>query len=328
MRASFPRLRPLAAAFAALLALAAPAAAQQEAPALRLFSLGAGEVTGGYYAAASAICDATNRLERGAIRCSPEATPGSRYNIEALRSGQIDFAMLQSDWQRFAYEGSIAFTRQGPMANLRSLFSLYPEELTILARRGAGVAGVQDLAGRRIDVGLPASGRRGTALALLAEVGLTAEDFAAMAELPTNAALQALCQDRIDATLLVTGHPNAAVARGIRDCGLEIVPLEPGLIDRLLAASPDYLRRTIPAGLYPPLDRPVETFAVMATMVTRDDVPADVVEKVVADTLAELPVLKVTVPTLRDMRPAAMRKDGLTAPLNPGAAAAFDRAAP
>ena len=99
------------------LMLAAPAAAQE----LRLFTVGAGEVGGGYYAAANAICDRVNRKEVGRLRCSPEATSGSLYNLAALRNGQLDFALVQSDWQRAAYEGTDAFATAGPMTDLRSV---------------------------------------------------------------------------------------------------------------------------------------------------------------------------------------------------------------
>ena len=87
---------------AALAAAGLPAGAID----LRLFTLGSGEVGGGYFAAANAICELLNRERRGVLRCSPEATPGSIYNLAALRDRQLDFALVQSDWQRYAYEGS------------------------------------------------------------------------------------------------------------------------------------------------------------------------------------------------------------------------------
>jgi len=115
-------------ALPALLALllAGPLAAQD----LRLFSVGAGDVEGGYYSAARAICDAVNRAERGRLRCSPEPTSGSLYNLAALADGQLDFALVQSDWHKHAIEGGSIFATRGAMANLRSVMSLYPSRST------------------------------------------------------------------------------------------------------------------------------------------------------------------------------------------------------
>ena len=51
--------------------------------------------------------------------------------------------------------------------------ALYPEPLTIVARADAGVAGVEDLAGKRVALGEPGSGTRAIADALVAALGWT-----------------------------------------------------------------------------------------------------------------------------------------------------------
>ena len=91
---------------------------------LQLFTLGSGGVSGSYYAAARALCDEVNRSERGRLRCSPDPTAGSIYNLRALRQGQVDFAFVQSDWQRQAYEGKGGYANVGPMQDLRSVLGL------------------------------------------------------------------------------------------------------------------------------------------------------------------------------------------------------------
>ena len=87
------------------------------------------------------------------------------------------------------------------------------------------------------------------------------------------------------------------------------------------------MRSTIPAGTYPSLTSDVPAFAVTATLVTRSDVDADIVEALVSDTLAALPDLAVRSPLFEGLSPMAMRSRGLTAPLHPGAEAAFSTAA-
>ena len=92
----------------------------------------------------------------------PGGDPGSLYNLTSLRDGQLDFALTQSDWQKAAYEGSRFFASAGPMSDLRAVMSLYPEAITILARSGSGIVQVNDLIGKRVDVGppRPAAARR------------------------------------------------------------------------------------------------------------------------------------------------------------------------
>jgi uncharacterized protein len=43
------------------------------------------------------------------MRCSPDPTPGSVYNVVALAEGQIDFALVQSDAHHFAVTGTGPF---------------------------------------------------------------------------------------------------------------------------------------------------------------------------------------------------------------------------
>jgi TRAP transporter TAXI family solute receptor len=293
---------------------------------LRLFTLGAGDVTGGYYAAATAICDTVNTHESGALRCSPDPTTGSIYNLDALRSGELDFALVQSDWHRRAYEGSGQYTRLGPMADLRSVMGLYGETLTILARRDAAIAGLTDLVGKRVDVGHPASGRRATVDQVLDVMGFDDADFTQLSEFPVGAALDALCEDDIDATLLIVGHPNAGVGRVMQDCDAVLVPLSNDDATAIIAGLPDMKRSIISRDSYPEMETGISSVAVTATVVTRADIDPVIVESLVRNTLANLDILGRKARVLQGLTPAEMHVVGLTAPLHPGAEQAFAEA--
>lgn len=292
---------------------------------IQFFSVGSGEVTGGYYAVAEAICAEMNRTSDVGTRCSAEATQGSIHNLVALASRQIDFAIVQSDWQRYAYEGELFFRKRGPMTNLRSVMSLYPETLTLLAVRGRGIEGVASLRGKRVDIGAPASGRRATALTVLDAAGLGMDDFAVVTELPLSGAYDELCEGRIDASLIVLGHPNAGLADVLNRCAVEIVPIGNAIREKLLGASADFQPGYIAAGLYPAQQQGVSTVSVLATRVTRDDVPPEVVRRLVESTVHALPRLSITLPMLGRLSPKQMSSFGLVAPEHPGAAAAFSR---
>ena len=61
-------------------------------------SVGTGELNGVYYPVGEAICQIVNRdLSTHGVRCSPEATPGSVYNIGAIQSSELEFGVVQSD---------------------------------------------------------------------------------------------------------------------------------------------------------------------------------------------------------------------------------------
>src|SRR5690606_499716 len=134
---------------AALVGGPAPASAQQ-----KFVTIGTGGVTGVYYAAGGAICRLVNknRQEHG-IRCSVESTGGSVFNVNALKSGELDLGMVQSDVQYFALKGEKQFKDAGPWAELRAVFSVHPEPFTVVARPEVGAKSIQDLKGKRFNVG-------------------------------------------------------------------------------------------------------------------------------------------------------------------------------
>jgi uncharacterized protein len=95
-------------AVAAVLALAsfvAPTQAQQ-----KFVTIGTGGVTGVYYAVGGAICRLMNknRVETG-LRCSVESTGGSVFNVNAIKAGELDFGLAQSDVQFNAAKGEAQF---------------------------------------------------------------------------------------------------------------------------------------------------------------------------------------------------------------------------
>jgi hypothetical protein len=125
-------------------------------------SLGTGELNGIYYPLGRSMCNIIDRhIGENGVRCSPEATPGSVYNVGAIRNGELEFGIVQSDVAYAAYNGTGAFAGK-PFRDLRSVLILYPELVTIIARADAGIYQIADLAGRRINVGEQGSGTHAT----------------------------------------------------------------------------------------------------------------------------------------------------------------------
>jgi hypothetical protein len=293
---------------------------------LRFFTIGAGDVSGSYYAAAQAICEVVNRAERGRLRCSPDPTQGSIYNLDALRKGQIDFAIVQSDWHREAFEGKGIYARDGHFEDLRSVLSLYEEPITIVTRRGSGINQLADLVGKRIEIGRPASGRRATIERLFVALALAPKKFAKLVELSASGALDELCAGALDATILVVGHPNATIGRVLSTCDADLIPVSGPKLASVMEGQPDYSQSVIPKSHYPELSADVSTYAVTATLVTRATMDAVIVQSLVRHVLDQREALAQRAPVLSDLAPLRMLRQGLTAPLHTGAKAAFDEA--
>ncbi len=304
-----------AAAALSLAAIALPAGAQQ-----KFITIGTGGVTGVYYPAGGAICRLVNRdRAKHGLRCSVESTGGSVFNVNAIRSGEIEFGTTQSDVQFNATKGLQQFSKDGAFGDLRSVFALHPEPFTVLARKDAGVTKFEDFKGKRFNVGNPGSGTRASMEQLLGAMGWKVSDFSLAAELRPDEHGQALCDGKIDGFFYGVGHPSANIQDPTTICGAKLISLTGAAVDKLVKENPYYAVATIPGGLYPNNPQETTTFGVQATLVTSSKVPADVVYQVVKAVFENFDEFKKLHPALAVLKPEDMVKNGLTAPLHDGA---------
>jgi TRAP transporter TAXI family solute receptor len=91
-------------------------------------------------------------------------------------------------------------------------------------------------------------------------------------------------------------------------------------IEKLLKDKPYYAYATIPGGLYPANPQETKTYGVLATFVSSSKVPADTIYAVVMAVFDNFDEFKKLHPALGVLKPEAMVKDGLSAPLHDGAA--------
>ena len=310
-------MKPLigVAAVAAALSGAPEAQAQQ-----KFITIGTGGVTGVYYAAGGAICRLVNkdRAKHG-IRCSVESTGGSVFNVNTIKAGELDMGVTQSDVQFNAVKGSGPFQKDGAFRELRAVFALHPEPVTVVARKEANAKSFADFKGKRFNVGNPGSGTRATAEELLAAMGWKMSDFSLASELKADEHGPALCDGKIDGFLYLVGHPSANIQDPTTVCGAKLVAVTGPAVDKLVKEKPYYAKATIPAGLYPGNDQPIQTYGVLATMVSSSKVPADTIYQVTRAVFENFDEFKKLHPALANLDPKAMVKDGLSAPLHDGA---------
>lgn len=305
----------LAAAVLALSAPLAPVQAQQ-----KFMTIGTGGVTGVYYAAGGAICRLVNkdRAKHG-FRCSVESTGGSVVNINTIKAGELDFGVSQSDVQYNAFNGAKQFEKDGKHTDLRAVFSIHPEPFTVLSRKEANITKFDDLKGKRFNVGNPGSGTRAAMDEYLASSGGKISDFGLAAELKADEHGAALCDNKIDGFFYGVGHPSANIQDPITTCGAKLVPMTGPAVDKLVKANSYYAKVNIPGGLYAGHPNPTPTYGVLASFVTSAKVPDVAVYELVKAVFENFDEFKKLHPAFVGLDPKNMIKDGLSAPLHPGA---------
>ncbi|ANO31969.1 C4-dicarboxylate ABC transporter substrate-binding protein [Vibrio breoganii] len=301
-------------------AIAAAVMAAGVVSAQEFITIGTGSVTGVYYPTGGAICKLVNKDRNDHnVRCSVESTGGSIYNVNTMRSGELDFGIVQSDWQYHGYNGTSKFSDQGPYKKLRAVFSLHTEPFNIIAREDSGINNVSDLAGKRVNIGNPGSGDRATMGVVMDAMGWTNDSFKLASELKGSERSQALCDNKIDAFIYMVGHPNGSIKEATTSCNAKLVPATGPGIDKIVADNPYYAFSTVPAGMYRGTDQDVNSFGVAATMVTTSDVSDEVAYTVAKAVFENFDTFKRLHPAFSNLKKENMVKDGLSIPLHPGA---------
>lgn len=285
----------------------------------KFITIGTGGQTGVYFVVGQSICRLVNRgsADHG-LKCTAPSTGGSIANINAIKAGDMDMGVAQSDWQFHAFNGSSQFEGAG-YDKLRAVFSVHGEPFTVVARADSGIANFDDLFGKRVNVGNPGSGQRATMDVVLDAVGKSADDFALASELKPAEQSAALGDNKVDAIIYTVGHPNGSIQEATSTVDAKLVNVTGDAIDALVSERPYYAKATIPGGLYKGNDDDTTTFGVKATFVTSADVDDDVVYTVVKAVFDNFDRFKGLHPAFANLSEEEMIADGLSAPLHPGA---------
>jgi TRAP transporter TAXI family solute receptor len=268
---------------AASAALLGAGAAEAQAP--QFFRIGTGSAGGTYYPIGGIIANA--------ISCPPgapcnvagatdgvpgmvavaQATQGSVQNVNLIQSGNAESGFTQSDVMHWAYTGTGLFEGRPKLDRLRFIAHLFPEHIHAVVRRDSPIQSFADLRGRRIAIGLQASGARIGSELILEANGLRAgRDY--QAEYLNQAQGTERMQDRgLDATLTVVGYPAAAFTEFCSRTGCRILPIAGPEAQRVMERAPFYGSGVIPAGAYEGVTADVPTLTVGALWAVRDSVP-------------------------------------------------------
>lgn len=252
----------------------------------------------------------------------PGDAPGSLSVLTNLHNGAADIGIAAADWQNFAV------TREGPAAarflpapldGLRALFSLHTETVTILARRDSGVAELDDLTGKRVNLGRPFTEQRRLVEMLMDAKGWTENDFQMAETLTPKQQSLAFCHDQVQVLVFRSSHPNPDIAQAIEICDGVLASATGTEVEKLVESAPYLEWTTIPDKLYEGAAASVKTFGFPVTVVSTADIPDDLVYKIVRTVFDNIEVLRRQHPVFSDLDPERMMKQGLSAPLHPGA---------
>ncbi len=284
-------------------------------------TIGTGAVTGIYYPTGGAISQMVNKkFDEYGIKATVESTGGSVFNVNAVLNADLEFGVVQSDRQYQAYNGLAEWSKSGKQTDLRSVFSVHPESITLIASEKSGIKDIKDLKGKRVNLGNPGSGYLQNSRDVLKAVGFAEEDLSA--EYVKAVEAPGLLQDeRLDAFFYTVGHPNGNIKEATSGrIKVFIVSIKGQDIDKMLEKYPYYAKSVIPCSFYPYAlnTEDVETVGVKTTFVTSKKVNEDIVYAITKEVFENFGDFKSLHPAYEVLTKENMLQ-GLSAPIHKGA---------
>ena len=298
--------------------------------------IGTGNVKSPYYAAGAGICRFLNRgTEKHGITCSTENTSGSAFNLKNIRRadgpGKLTMGVAQSRWLNHAYADDKEFQGQPPNDELRAVFTMHPEPLTVVARAGSGIKTIMDLRGKRVNIGNPGSLQRDAMNVLMAELGWDTSTFSEISELDPHAnatggvadsrlnASAELCENKVDAIVFAEANPNPYIREASYFCDVVLVDVSGPAVDKLVADHHYYVATTIPGETYLGTPNDTKTFGAVATLMSSLFVKPDVIYEAVKAVFENFDEFKALDPAFENLKKEVMVNEGIQVPLHGGA---------
>jgi len=286
----------------------------------RSFTIATGASGGNYERAGRVIARIVNKSQEAhGFQLHDNISSGSASNIDAIVAGNNEFGIAQADDQHRALNGLGEWKEKGPQTNLRSVFSLYTESVTLVAGGDSGIRSIDDLKGRRVDIGLSGSGTRQNAIDALDAAGIDWKTDLEVHEEMLDDRLAMFMHSDLDAFFYTVGHPNSDMKLATFSVrGARFIPLVN--IEKILSTYPYYSKSYIPIQQYPLADneKDVETIGVRAMLLTSAGVSEEIVYDITKAVFDDAELLSEKKLVLKTFGKENML-EGMTAPIHPGA---------
>jgi TRAP transporter TAXI family solute receptor len=294
--------------------------ANQKAPETKFINIATGGTAGTYYPLGGAMAEILKSSIPG-VNATAESTGASVANINLLKGGSVDLALVQNDVSYYANNGTELF-KDGKVEGLKAIASLYNETCQIVTLKDSGLKSVADFKGKKIAVGAAGSGVEANSRQILAANGLTYEDIKPQ-YLSFAEAASGLKDGNIDAAFVTAGFPTAAIQDISAQHDVVIIPVTDETADKLIAEYPFYTKVTIPAGTYANQTEDVHSLAVKAMLVATDKMDEATAYEVTKAIFTNLDKLAAAHAVGKEIT-VENAKEGVSIPMHPGAEKFFN----
>ena len=302
-------IRLAAVASAAALLVAAPQARAQE-----FINVLTGGTSGVYYPLGVALSEIYAAGIDGA-RTQVQATKASVENLNLLAQGRGEIAFALGDSVQMAWDGNEEAGFPRPLTELRAIAAIYPNYIQIVADAASGASTLEDLRGKTLSVGAPASGTELNARAIFEAAGMSYDDLARVEYLPYAESAELIKNRQLEATLQSSGLGVAFIQDLSATHDITIVAIPEEVVT---AIGAPFAPAVIPAGTYAGIDQDIPTAAIGNMLITHEGVSEETAYQMTKLMFENLDRMRSAHGAAEGISPETAI-EGLPIPLHPGA---------
>ncbi len=268
-------------------------------------------------------------LPESGIDLTAVNTDGSRQNVDLVRQGEVQFAIVSALAAHDARTGSGDFERFGPDEDLRAVATLWlsVDHLLILdqAVTSGTVTDFLDLASRPVSLGREGTNTLMENRKLMSALGEDIDSAFDIADLGPGESVDALTTGRIEGMGVSGSLPLPVVTDAYEKLGgrATLLDINDEQLSRIDGGRGLWQRVVIPSGTYPGQNRDIFTIGVPNILVVHEDVGDEIVYQITKTIFEELDYLHGLHESTKDISLDGA-VDGLPLPIHAGAQRFFE----
>jgi TRAP transporter TAXI family solute receptor len=235
-----------------------------------------------------ALLDFAKALETGdhSVRVAIKPSEGSVLVVSQLQQGKGDIGIAQSDVVYLAYRRGLK--DHTPYTNLRGVAVGGLNRLVIYVRRHSAINRLEDLRGKRVAISPPGTAGELLTRILLSAAGLTYDDFELQVHQIRDMP-QRFVPDQLDAMIMVGSFDPNEITDPLPPDLLRVISIDAALVKTVRSEYPFVRPATINWDDEHNRRHTFESVGADSLLITRKDVPEEVIYALTAATLRAVP---------------------------------------
>lgn len=241
---------------------------------------------------------------------------GGVANVLAVNGGKGQMGFSQAMPTVDGLAGNPPFKEKNQ--NVQYVLSLFPHTTHIVVLKNSGISKIEDIKGKKINVGPKGLLTEDIAARILTAYGMSYKDMASVQNLSFADSVEQMKDGRLDVLFWTVPSPFAVLTDLAQSKDMDLLPIPEDKIKQMTSSNPGLVRAILTKGTYKGLDHDVVTVQSPLVVIANKNASEDLVYQLTKTIYDNLNDLKRIDPALGPVTKESLSVD-IGVPMHPGA---------